>query len=120
MLETELDLYNNPEFLRVLEDGIDWGEAINTIEDAEFGGQVIELLGPHPKFVSDYQRRIYEGDMYGGDRIDYANMRLNPKILGEYFSEGYKIYALNPKLLEAKDPALYNYIKTLGEDRSHG
>ena len=62
------------------------------------------------KFVSEYQGRTYiEVGLFLDDK-------LNPFALGEYFSEGYKTYIINPELLKKKDPQLYNYIKEMQND----
>lgn len=47
------------------------------------------------------------------DMIDYKNSKLNTKCLGEYFSEGYREYLMNPKNLKAKDIELYEFIRGL-------
>ncbi|GAW30208.1 hypothetical protein ULO1_28000, partial [Carboxydocella sp. ULO1] len=40
----------------------------------------------------------------------------NTKCLGEYFAEGYRIFALHPELLKKKDRKLFDFIKRLGEN----
>ena len=62
------------------------------------------------KFVSEYQGRLYEnyGDngIYDGKKVYLDGMR-------EYFSEGVRVFYTDPRLLEKKDPDLYEYIKEL-------
>ncbi|EFV01918.1 hypothetical protein HMP0721_1312 [Pseudoramibacter alactolyticus ATCC 23263] len=38
---------------------------------------------------------------------------MNKNVLGEYFSEGYRCYCLEPSVLKKKDKELYDYIRGL-------
>lgn len=64
------------------------------------------------KFVSRYQGMLYEQDNNGyksRKRDGYINL----ECLGEYFSEGYREYFINPENLKRKDPELFEYIRIL-------
>ena len=63
--------------------------------------QAIDLI-ENDKFVSKYQGRIYNFDMYGKERYNSNNKEFNYKVLGEYFSEGFATYFTNDKLLLRK------------------
>lgn len=110
-LETKLDIYNNSEFIKILEENIDL-YAMDTIKEDNTFTEIIEII-ENKKFISKYQGRIYDNDMYGNSRIDYKNGKINIKSLGEYFSEGYREYFQNPENLKEKDIKLYNFIKEL-------
>ncbi len=83
---------------------------MDTIKEDSTFTEMIEIV-ENKKFISKYQGRIYNNDMYGNSRIDYKNGKINIKSLGEYFSEGYREYFQNPEHLKEKDVKLYNFIK---------
>ena len=55
--------------------------------------------------MSEYQGRVYSDF---GETLDG---HVNPDALWDYFSEGYRCFFENPKLLLEKDPDLFAYIK---------
>lgn len=110
-IETKLDIYNNPKFISILEENLDL-YAMDAIKEDTTFSETIDII-KNPKFISKYQGRIYDNDMYGNSRIDYSNGKINSKAIGEYFSEGYREYFQNPKHLREKDIKLYNFIKEL-------
>lgn len=59
------------------------------------------------RFVSEYQGRVYP------DFGEAVNGLVNPAALWDYFSEGYRCFVENPKLLLERDPELFAYIKGL-------
>jgi hypothetical protein len=61
--------------------------------------------------LSGYQGYIYPYDFRGEGA--YINGYLNKNVLGEYFSEGYRCYCLEPSVLKKKDKELYDYIRGL-------
>lgn len=63
------------------------------------------------KFISEYQRRVYEEDIDKNGILDYNTFTFNSKTLGEYFSEGFRCYYESNKFLKKKDINLYNYIE---------
>lgn len=109
-IETELDLWNDDEFLKVLNNGLEDIDLANLKEDRNYSSPIWKLEGVD-KFISDYQSRLYDKDFNNNPRIDYTNMTINAKVLGEYFSEGYREYITNPNNLRAKDNALFDFIK---------
>lgn len=114
-LETKFDLYNNEKFINILKADLpDSFTCLLNIKTTKEFIQEIDILDVDcPKFISKYQSRIYDKDMYKNERIDFSTGEFNYKVLGEYFSEGYKGYILNPNNLKEKDIKLYNFIKEL-------
>lgn len=88
-----------------------------TMPNAESFSSHIEILDcPSDKFISVYQRRVYEGDIDSNPRINYSDMMFNVRTLGEYFSEGYREYIENRQNLKTKDSNLFYFIKGLFKD----
>lgn len=114
-LETKFDLFNSYKFLEVLKSDLpDSFTCMLNIKFTQEFSRKIEILDiGNSKFVSKYQSRVYENDMYKNERVDFKTGEFNYRVLGEYFSEGYKEYILNPNNLKRKDPKLYNFIKEL-------
>lgn len=110
VLETELNLYQDNDFVSVLKNGLDDFRK-NIVYDPEtFVNPIFRLKSD--KFVTKYQGRLYE-ELGFIDKDD----ALNHFALGEYFSEGYKAYFLSPETLRKKDVNLYQYIKeSIGDD----
>lgn len=109
-LETKLDLYHNNKFLNVLSNGLENISVFDIIQaDDIFGEDAIILK--NSKFISVYQGFLYEYDMDSDNYI--KNNTLNFMCLGEYFSEGYKEYILNPENLKLKDINLFDFIEEL-------
>lgn len=110
VLETRLDLYQNEKFLKVLRSGLEdssWEDLVYVPD--EYGKPVCFLK--NPKFISEYQGRMYEEASFWND-----DGQFNVKALAEYFSEGYKEYLLRPKNLQKHDKNLYDFIEeTLDE-----
>ena len=65
------------------------------------------------KFISEYQGRIYNFDMFGNERYNSDTKEFNYRVLGEYFSEGFATYFTDRPLLLKKDKKLHDYIKEL-------
>lgn len=105
-------LYSDPEFLKVLEDGIPTDLSGVTLESVPTNtGRTIDLFRyQKSKFISDYQAFAADVDIFGADRIDYSSFRFNCKSLREYFSEGFREFYQNPANLKTKDPKLYQFI----------
>lgn len=106
-IETRLDLYHNEEFLKVLNNGLEDITPFDIIDDEDSFIIPVQRL-ESDKFISEYQGFLYETDIDGNERIN--DFSLNTKCLGEYFSEGYRVYLTNPELLKSKDIDLYNFI----------
>lgn len=111
-IETKLDLYHNDKFLEVLNSGLENVVLSDLKLDTESFNIDVELL-ENPKFISKYQGLMYEYDIDRIERIDYNSWKVNMKTLGEYFSEGYREYLINPINLKNHDKKLYNFIKGL-------
>ena len=109
-IETKLDLYHNKEFLNVLNNGLeDIGIFDIILDESSFSIPVTRII--NPKFISEYQGFVYEYDI---DGLNYINENVfNIKCLGEYMSEGYREYIINPENLRKHDLRLYNFIKEL-------
>lgn len=109
VLETETNLYRDPKFREVLWSGLEDYSFKDVFYKPNSFIEPIYAI-ENKKFVSEYQGRTYiEVGLFLDDK-------LNPFALGEYFSEGYKTYIINPELLKKKDPQLYNYIKEMQND----
>lgn len=108
-LETSLMLYENPDFIEVLQSGFEdfeWKDIVYVPD--EYGKPVCFIR--NPKLISEYQGRLYEEVGFWGD-----DDKLNPYSLGDYFAEGYKEFILNPENLKTCDRKLYDFIKGLVE-----
>ena len=105
-LETALNIYEDPEFLKIRAKGFENLKLSDIIEDTEIFEQPIVRVWSE-KLVSIYQGRLYERfgrGIYDGKHIYLDGMR-------EYFSEGFMFYVHNPKVLQQKDPDLFEYIR---------
>lgn len=113
-LENRLDLYHDEKFLKVLNNGLEDVSPFDIIEDNETFSKPISILNvTDGKFVTEYQRRIYDTDYDGNGPIDYSRYALNPKSLLDYFSEGYRFYHIDPNTLKTIDPLLYRFIEEM-------
>lgn len=112
-LETMLKLYEKPEYQAVRDSGLpkEINENSELVREEKRGKQFITYL-ENDKFLSTYQGFICEVDYKGESDFD-AIGNLNKDALIEYFSEGYRYYCIDPKLLKSKDRALYDYIEGL-------
>lgn len=109
-LETALNIYEDPEFLRIRAKGFENLSKADIIIDSEnFSKEILRVQ--HPKLVSIYQGRLYERygrGIYDGKQVYLDGMR-------EYFSEGFMFYVHAPDVLKQKDPDLFDYIRRLLE-----
>lgn len=108
-IETKLDLLHNEKYIEIQQKGLNINE-IHT-DNIKGYGKENEFWLDGNKFISEYQRRVYEQDIDGNYKLNYLNYTFNSKTLGEYFSEGFRCYFEENKLLKRKDIDLYNYIK---------
>lgn len=106
VLETELSVYDDKRFINILRHGLGDVDSDVFYDPKSFVEPVIRM--DNKKFVTKYQGRIY---MELGLRTKGGEF--NHFVLGEYFSEGYKTYFLEPEKLKSKDPRLYRYIEEL-------
>lgn len=109
VIETKLDLLHDKKYIEIQQNGLNIKE-IHT-DNIKGYGKENEFWLDGNKFISEYQRRVYEQDIDGNYKLNYLDFTFNPKTLGEYFSEGFRCYFQENKLLKRKDIDLYNYIK---------
>ncbi len=109
VIETKLDLLHDKKYIEIQQNGLNIRE-IHT-DNINGYGKENEFWLDGNKFISEYQRRVYEQDIDGNYKLNYLDFTFNPKTLGEYFSEGFRCYFQENNLLKRKDIDLYNYIK---------
>jgi len=114
-LERQLDLYHNAKFLSVLNNGLENVTWSDIITDTDTFAEPVDLLNiSTDKFVTVYQRHVYDVDYEGNGRIDFANnFAFNTKTLLDYFAEGYRYFCIWPEQLRKKDPLLYQFIEEM-------
>jgi len=116
-LETKLDLYHDGKFIDVLNNGLETVSPFAVITDSETFEKPIQYLDiENGKFITQYQKRVYDEDYEGNERINYSDFTFNVKTLLEYFAEGYRYYCMWPEQLKDKDLLLYQFIEELGHD----
>ncbi len=110
-VETKYNIFKDDKFINVIKNNISEMDILmaKTVNDYTEPIDIIE----NDKFISEYQGRIYNFDMYGNERYNTNTKEFNYRVLGEYFSEGFATYFTNAELLKQKDIELYNYIKEL-------
>ena len=109
-IETKLDLLHDKKYIEIQKNGL---EDINIVTDTQNIKYYQDnmFLNDTGKFISEYQRRIYDNDIDNNYIIDYNTYKFNTRTLGEYFSEGFRCHFEENKLLQRKAIELYNYIK---------
>ena len=103
-LEDLLDIWETPEFRKLVERVASEYPEKDIIWDKDTFVKPIRQINDR-RFVSEYQGRVYSDF---GETLDG---HVNPDALWDYFSEGYRCFFENPKLLLEKDPDLFDYIK---------
>lgn len=98
------NLYNDPEFIDILTDGLDLSNGYG-IATFRYGDKTIGLI-KSPKFVNEQQGRVY-ADF---SKIDYSKP-ISPNLMQEYISEVFDAFFNRPEELKNKDPRLYDYLK---------
>lgn len=98
------NLYNDPEFIDVLTDGLDLsnGYGINTLQ---YNDMIVGIIRS-PKFVNPQQGRVYADFT----KMDYSKP-VPPVLMQEYISEGFDAFFNRPEELKSKDPKLYSYLE---------
>lgn len=104
VLEKGMDLWDDKEFVGIVKGIAESVSSSQIIRDEDTFYNAIYRV-QSDRFISKYQGRIYD---YNNA---YVNGVLDCRKLGEYFTEGYKEYIINPNNLMIKDKALYDYIK---------
>lgn len=107
LLETKWDVLNDNEYKRIRGKGL---ENYNASFVKELEGYQGTIGIKSSKFVSGLQGKIYKNDLQGKPYRDINNT-INLNCLGDYFSEGFRQYYSNPKILKDKDLELFNYIE---------
>ena len=111
VLADAYDIYNDKEFLDILADGLDLDNGFN-VKSYYFEAQNLRLYWiSNPKFINDYQGRIYVDD----DGFDYT-APIKPEQLKEYISVAFDAYFNNPELLKSKDKRLFDYLERMMND----
>lgn len=108
-VETKLDILHDKEYIMIQQGGIDTYQM--NIDNIKGYDKKHEFWLQGDKFISDYQRLVYEYDIDKNERLNFLDYTFNTKTLGEYFSEGFRCYFQNNNLLKKKDIELYNFIK---------
>lgn len=116
LVETKQKIMYNETYINIQKDGI--GEVKkNEIKPIagypKQNGKDILFIPEKDKFLSEYQRRIYDVDIKG--KPYYSANGFNTETLGDYFSEGYRYYIIDKELVKQKDERLYKFIKELVE-----
>lgn len=109
VVETKLDLLHNKEYIKIQQRGINIKEFPNIGNISGYDNKYDFLLDGN-KFISDYQRFIYDEDINKKPRFN-DKFEFNTQTLGEYFSEAFRCYFSNKKLLKNKDKDLYKFIE---------
>lgn len=108
VLADAYDIYNDKEFLDILADGLDLDNGFD-VKSYYFEAQNLRLYWiSNPKFINDYQGRIYVDD----DGFDYT-APIKPEQLKEYISVAFDAYFNNPELLKGKDKRLFDYLERM-------
>lgn len=110
-VETKYNVFKDDKFINILKDNISEMDILmaKTIDTYTEPIDIIE----NEKFISEYQGRIYNFDMFGNERYNSDTKEFNYRVLGEYFSEGFATYFTDRPLLLKKDKKLHDYIKEL-------
>lgn len=119
IIEEKLNLKGDKEYQRILKQGIENIDLTNNCIGPIKGydANKYEFLLAGNKFISDYQRRVYNIDIDKEPRINYADYSFNYNVLRDYFPEGLRVYFKNKQLLKVKDFELYKYIEEVLNER---
>lgn len=119
ILEEKLNIKNDNKYQEILKRGIENIDITNNCigEIKGYDSNKYEFLLTGDKFISDYQRRIYNIDIDKEPRINYTNYEFNYNVLRDYFPEGLMAYFNDKQLLKTKDYELYKYIEEVLNER---
>ena len=109
IIEEKLDIVNDKKYQTILKDSIGKIDVFNnTIGPIDgYDSNKYEFLLSGDKFISDYQRRVYNIDINKKDRIDYLHGTFNYNVFRDYLPEGLRCYMIDRKLLKIKNIELY-------------
>ena len=111
LIEDKLDIANDLKYQKIL------GNNIGDVDITLFGPikgydpEKYEFYLKGNNFISDYQRRVYNIDINGKERIDYISYKFNYNIFRDYLPEGLRYYFINKGKLKMENNDLYKYIK---------
>ena len=113
------DKVNDKKYQTILKDSIGKIDVFNnTIGPIDgYDSNKYEFLLSGDKFISDYQRRVYNIDINKKDRIDYLHGTFNYNVFRDYLPEGLRCYMIDRKLLKIKNIELYKYIEEVLHER---
>ena len=119
IIEEKLDIANDKKYQTILKDSIGEIDVFNnTIGPIDgYDSNKYEFLLSGDKFISDYQRRVYNIDINKKDRIDYLHGTFNYNVFRDYLPEGLRCYMIDRKLLKIKNIELYKYIEEVLHER---
>ena len=103
LVETKLNILNNTKYNEIREKLTSNG---NVIKSLDYGSKEIFLLKSN-ELVSEYQGYIYANSI----KDIYINGKINYKLLGEIFSEGFREYFEASENLKNTNAELYSFIE---------
>lgn len=103
LVETKLNILNNAKYNKIREKIALSG---SVIKSSDYGSKEIFLLKGN-NLVSEYQGYIYANNI----KDIYINGKINYKLLGEIFSEGFREYFEAPENLKNINTELYSFIE---------
>lgn len=110
VIETELKLFDNPQFIHIVQSIIGEIDAItDIIYDEDTFVKPIMRLKETDRLVSIYQGRIYDDEL---PLVD-SGMKFNINVLGDFFAEAFRAYYFEEAVLKSKQPELYEFIKEM-------
>ena len=106
-IETKYNIINDTKYIQIRNKGLENYSIYSVKELINYNG----IKGiTNSKFISEQQGRIYNKDLNLKSYVAIEG-KINLNCLGEYFSEGFKEYFINPNNLKTHDIDLYNYIE---------
>lgn len=108
-LETKMGVWSDPEFVNAVKKTLgEDNQLFYVIDDADTFVRPIQRLDREDILVSAYQGRVYE-EIGAADE----NWEFNYNSLGDFFSEAYREYVINPDVLKEKQPLIFSYIERI-------
>ena len=119
IIEEKLNIANDEKYQTILKNSIGEIDVFNNSIGSISGydSDKYEFLLSGDKFISDYQRRVYNIDINQNDRIDYLHGIFNYNVFRDYLPEGLRCYMVDKQLLKRKNIDLYKYIEEVLHER---
>ena len=119
IIEEKLNIANDKKYQKILKSSIGEIDVFNNSIGPMRGydADKYEFLLSGDKFISDYQRRVYNIDINKNNRIDYLHGTFNYNVFRYYLPEGLRCYMIDKNLLKTKNIELYKYIKEVLHER---